>query len=93
MVKKNSYFVNGSRLLVQADKPEDKTEAGIILQKPADPVDGLGRGKIVAVGVDCKDNRFKAGKRIVFAMEGIPVKIDGEDYVIIEQEFALLVFE
>lgn len=90
--KKSKYSINGDRLLVESVKPKTKTDAGIELLGPPEEAE-RDMGKIIAVGVDCRDNRFKAGRDILFANQGFPVKIDGQEFVIIESEFVFVIFE
>lgn len=74
------------RIVVQADKAEDKTEGGIIIpdsakEKPA-------KGKVMAVGKGNPDEPMtvKVGDAILYGKyAGTEISIDGKDYLIMRE--------
>jgi chaperonin GroES len=75
--------VLGERVLVRADKPEEKTEGGIVLQEAAKdkPVSGT----IVLVSKNCS---FKPGQRIYyFSYSGTKMRLKLTDKL---EEFEFL---
>lgn len=71
----------GENILIQPEKPEEKTSAGIYLPETASQ-ERSQIGKVVAVGESDKI-KVKAGQKVVFRRYGgEEVKIDGTEYLI-----------
>lgn len=71
----------GENILIQPEKPEEKTAAGIYLPETASQ-ERSQIGKVVAVGESDKI-KVKAGQKVVFRRYGgEEVKIDGTEYLI-----------
>lgn len=84
--------VMGSRLAVKIIDLEDKTESGIILFRPdaTDPdqaeVIGVGQGTKTKKGTWIPSS-VKLGDRVVVPKgAGIPLKLDGEELVIVKED-------
>lgn len=91
MVKaKTKYAINGARVLIKPSNGDKKTEGGVVL---INDIEGRNRGEVVAVGIDVRDNRYKVGQQVIYAAEGLPVKIDDVEMIIVEQELVFVMFE
>ena len=91
--------VMGSRLAVKLIDLEDKTDSGIILFRPdaTDPdqaeVIGVGQGTKTKKGTWIPSS-VKLGDRVLVPKGvGIPLKLDGEDLVIVTEEEILGIVE
>ncbi|MDC1281817.1 co-chaperone GroES [Methylophilaceae bacterium] len=89
----------GSRLAVKLIDLEDKTDSGIILFRPdaTDPdqaeVIGVGQGTKTKKGTWIPSS-VKLGDRVIVPKGvGIPLKLDGEDLVIVTEEEILGIVE
>ena len=81
----------GDRVLVEPAKPKEKVEGGIII--PDTAKEKPQEGKVIAVGPGKRDESgklipmdVKVGDRILYGKyAGNEVKIDGKEYVIMDQ--------
>lgn len=80
-MKKIAIKPLGENILIQPEKAESKTSAGIYLPETANQ-DRSQLGKVIAVGESDKI-KVKAGQKVVFRRYGgEEVKIDGVEYMI-----------
>jgi len=82
------------KVLVQPQAAEQKTSSGIII--PDSAQEKPQRGKIVAVGNEKKDEKMevKVGDVVLYGRySGTEIKIDNQDYLIMNQTDILLVVE
>lgn len=87
--------VVGSRLAVKLVDQEEKSASGIVLFRPdsTDP----DRGEIIGVGQGTKTKKgtwipslHSVGDHVMFPKgHGIPIKIDGEEMIIIDEDEVL----
>ena len=90
----------GSHVVVEPVVQEEKTASGIFLPDTA-AKEKPQQGKVIAVGTGkYTDNgqliklEVKAGDEVVFAKyRGTPVKIDGKDYLVLEERDILAIIE
>ena len=89
--KKIKFRPTDDRVLVEPSEAEDKTSGGIILpdtakEKPREgKVIGVGPGKILDSGKK-GEMTVKKGDRILFASyAGTEIKVDGEEYIIMDE--------
>ena len=87
------------RVLIKMKESEEKTKSGIILassakEKPqvAEVIE-VGPGKITADGKKEEMYVKKGDKIIISQYAGTEVKYDGEEYLIVKQEYILAVVE
>ncbi len=81
----------GERVLVKMDKVEEKTAGGIYIPQTAQQ-ENTQIAVIEAIGADVKT--VKAGQKILHdKYAGTSVKIDGEDYLILNIKDVLAVIE
>ncbi len=81
----------GERALVKVEEREEKTVSGIVL--PDTARDKPQTARVVAVG-DFEDEGVKEGDLVVFArFAGTEMKLDGEDYLVLDAEALLGVVE
>lgn len=88
----------GDRVLIKRVEAEDKTKSGIILPGQAKEQPQI--AEVIAVGpgtiVDGKEIKMEVsvGDKIIFAKySGTEIKVDGEEYTILEQSKILAVVE
>lgn len=82
----------GDNILVQPEKADKKTSAGIFLPETASE-DKPQEGKVIAVGEN-KDIKVKKNQRVIYRRySGTEIKIEGEDYLIVKNEDVLAVVE
>ena len=90
----------GSHVVVEPVVQEEKTASGIFLPDTA-AKEKPHQGKVIAVGTGkYTDNgqliklEVKAGDEVVLAKySGTPVKIDGKDYLVLEERDILAIIE
>jgi chaperonin GroES len=83
------------RLVVKIRKLDNKTASGLIVVDPDAPKPEL--GDVVAVGPGRKSKKgnlvpvtIKIGETVMFTKgTGIPIKVNGEEYVILKEDEAL----
>ncbi len=81
----------GKRAVIQRVEAEEKTTSGIILTGSAKEKPQYAR--ILAVGVD-EENELKVGDQVIYKQySGTTVKIDGEEFIVIELEDILAIIE
>jgi len=80
-MKKTTLRPLGENVLIQVEKPEQKTEAGIYLPETAKE-ERSQFGKVVAVG-ESEKIKVKAGETVVFRLYG------GEEIVVLEEKYLL----
>ncbi|HHF08703.1 MAG: co-chaperone GroES [Thermotogae bacterium] len=82
----------GSRLLIKPIKEERKTEGGIVL--PDTAKEKPMKAEVIEVGKDVEDLDIKAGDKVIFSKyAGTEIKIDDEDYIVIDQDDILAKIE
>ena len=82
----------GSRLLIKPIKEERKTEGGIVL--PDTAKEKPMKAEVIEVGKDVEDLDIKAGDKVLFSKyAGTEIKIDDEDYIVIDQDDILAKIE
>lgn len=82
------------RILVKNDKAETKTASGLIIPEAAQ--EKTQTASVVEVGPGTKDNAItvKIGDRIMYdKYAGTPVKIDGEDHLILKINDVIAIIE
>jgi len=73
----------GERLLIKPIKEEKKTEGGIVL--PDTAKEKPQKAEVVAIGDKVEDLDVQVGDKVIFAKyAGTEIKIDDEDYIIID---------
>lgn len=89
----------GDRLLVQRLEAEEKTKGGIVIpdtakEKPKEgKVVSIGRGRITDEGKTIPLN-VKEGDKILFtSYAGTDIKIEGEEYLILQENDVLGIIE
>ncbi|MDY2614731.1 MAG: co-chaperone GroES [Lachnospiraceae bacterium] len=88
----------GNRVILQQQEAEEKTQSGIILpdsakEKPQDAV-------VIAVGPGkgndekCSGMQVKEGDKVIYSQyAGTEVKIDDEEYIIVDQSDIMAIVE
>ncbi len=80
------------RVLVKTDKLEAKTAGGIIIPDTAQ--EKTQTAVVVAVGDDKEKIKVAAGQRVLFEKyAGTPVKVDGEDHLVLKAQDIIAVME
>lgn len=82
------------KVLVKPEAAEQKTSSGIII--PDSAQEKPQRGKVVAIGKPKKDEEMevKVGDMVLYGRyAGTEIKIDNEDYLIMNQSDILLIIE
>lgn len=82
----------GSRLLIKPIKEEKKTEGGIVIPETAKekPM----KAEVLGVGKEVEDLDVKPKDKVIFSKyAGTELKIDEEDYIIIDQDDVLAKLE
>lgn len=85
----------GDRVIVQALPKEETTKAGIILPDSVSKEKRM-EGKLVAIGSGEKISKFglSTGQKVVFSeYGGSEIKIDGQEYKILNHDDLLAVVE
>ncbi|MCD6104021.1 MAG: co-chaperone GroES [Thermotogaceae bacterium] len=73
----------GERLLIKPIKEEKRTEGGIVL--PDSAKEKPMKAEVIAVGEKVEDVDVKSGDKVIFSKyAGTEIKIDDEDYIIID---------
>lgn len=71
------------RVLVKTEKTESKTALGIIIPETAQEKTQI--ATVIAVGDDKEKIKVKDGDRVMYdKYAGTPIKIDGEDHLILK---------
>ncbi|MBM7559956.1 co-chaperone GroES [Marinitoga litoralis] len=82
----------GNRLLIKPVIEEKKTEGGIVL--PDTAKEKPMRAEVVAVGNIDSDVELNIGDHVIFAKySGTEIKIDDEDYILIDVDDILAKYE
>jgi len=79
-------------IVVKPDPVEakDVTEGGLHLPDEAQPVTLRRTGEVVVVGPEAKEERAKAGERVLFsAYAGTSILVDGEEFLLMNDEDVL----
>ncbi|MCK5763005.1 MAG: co-chaperone GroES [Clostridiales bacterium] len=80
----------GKRVVIKTVEVEEKTKSGIVLPGHAKEKPQI--ATVLAVASD--DMEVKVGDRVVFSkFAGTEIKLDGEEYTIIEEESLLAVIK
>ena len=81
----------GERVFIKPIKEEKKSEGGLVL--PDTAKDKPQRAKVIAVG-DSDEIKVKVGDTVIFAKyAGTELKLDEEDYIIVDNGDLLAVVE
>lgn len=81
----------GKRAVIKRMEAEEKTQSGIIL--PGTAKEKPQYAEILAVGTN-EDSELKAGDKVIYKQyAGTTVKIDGEEYIVIDLDDILAVIE
>ncbi|MBO8160816.1 MAG: co-chaperone GroES [Thermosipho sp. (in: Bacteria)] len=74
----------GSRLLIKPIKEEKRTEGGIVL--PDTAKEKPMKAEVIAIGnIEDTDFEIRVGDRVIFSKySGTEIKIEDEDYIIID---------
>lgn len=82
----------GSRLLIKPVVEEKKTEGGIVL--PDTAKEKPMKAKVIEVGSEVEDIAVAAGDVVLYSKyAGTEIKIDEEDYIVIDQDDILAKIE
>lgn len=83
----------GENVLIQPEKNEKKTATGIYLPESANE-ERKQQGKVMAVGAS-KDMTVKRGQRVIFKRYGSSedIRVDGDDYILVNYKDVLAVIE
>jgi chaperonin GroES len=84
----------GDRVLIKPIKEEEKTEGGIVL--PDSAKEKPMKAEVIAVGEgeDVKDLDLKPGDKVIYSKySGTEVKMDDEEYIIIDADDILAKIE
>ncbi|MBR3180777.1 co-chaperone GroES [Candidatus Saccharibacteria bacterium] len=74
------------RIVAKVEKPAEKTSSGLLL--PSDSKEKPAFAIVESVGAEVKE--IKKGDRIIYKeYSTTPVKIDGEEYLIVEEKDVL----
>ncbi len=81
----------GTRVLIQPlDENTTRTSAGIYIPETAKEKPQT--GKVVAIGDEEEDIKVKVGQKVLFPKyTGTEIKLDGEDYLIMESDDILAI--
>ncbi|WP_255478209.1 co-chaperone GroES [Rhizosphaericola mali] len=82
------------RVVIQPEKAEDKTAAGIII--PDTAKEKPQKGKVIASGPGKKDdpNTVKPGDRVLYGKyAGTELQFEGEDYLIMRESDILAIID
>lgn len=80
-MKKTTLLPLGENILIQPEKPEQKTKAGIYLPETADQ-ERSQLGKVIAIGESDKI-KIKAGQKVIFRQYGgETIKVEGQEFLI-----------
>ncbi|AEH40937.1 chaperone GroES [Treponema paraluiscuniculi Cuniculi A] len=80
------------RVLVKTDKSETRTASGIIIPDTAQ--EKMQSGTVIAVGSDSEKIKVSVGQRVMHdKYAGNPVKIDGEEHLLLKGTDILAVIE
>lgn len=78
-------------VIIKQDSAEEITESGIIIPKEGQGKKNTATVHRVAKKVDGYKPLFKEGNKIVYDnSRGIPIKLDGEDYLVIQERDVFL---
>ncbi|OQY09993.1 MAG: co-chaperone GroES [Marinitoga sp. 4572_148] len=82
----------GNRLLIKPVIEEKKTEGGIVL--PDTAKEKPMRAEVVAIGTIDDDVEINVGDHVIFAKySGTEIKVDDEDYILIDVDDILAKYE
>ena len=80
-MKKTTLLPLGENILIQPEKPEQKTKAGIYLPETADQ-ERSQLGTVIAVGESDKI-KVKTGQKVIFRQYGgETIKVEGQEFLI-----------
>ena len=81
----------GKRVLARKENPETKTASGIILPEAAQEKTQI--ASVVAIGPD-KEIMVKPGDKIMYEKySGTSIKIDGDEYLVLQNENIIAIVE
>ncbi len=82
----------GERLLIKPIKEEEKTEGGIVL--PDSAKEKPMKAEVIEVGEKVEDLDLQPGDKVIYSKySGTEIKIDDEEYIIIDAEDILAKIE
>lgn len=91
-MKKPNVKPLGENVLIQPEKPEKKTAAGIVLPESAS-AERPQQGAVIAIG-ESEKIQVKAGQSVIYTRYGgTEIKIEGTDYLIVSNKDILAVIE
>ena len=80
------------RVLVKSEKTESKTASGIIIPDTAQEKTQI--AEVVAIGDDSEKIKVSVGQRVMYdKYSGTPIKIDGEDHLILKADDIIAIIE
>lgn len=92
MTKASSVRPLGKNVLVKPEKADKKTETGIYLPESANE-EKPQQGKVIAIG-ESEKITVKKGQKVIFKRySGTDLKIEGEEYLIVQIEDIIAVVE
>jgi len=81
----------GKKVLIRPEEAKKQSEGGIYLPQSASAESMPSRGTVVKVGIDY-GTQTPMGKKVVFeAYAGIPIQLDGQNYIIVDREDLLII--
>ncbi len=81
-----------NQILIQPEKPEQKTSTGIVLPENAS-ADRPQQGMVMAIGTSEKIS-VKVGQKVIYTRYGgTEIKHDGQDYLLVANKDVLAVIE
>lgn len=90
-MKKVTIQPLGKNVLIEPQKPEKKTDTGILLPETSE--DRPQQGKVLAIG-DSDKITVKAGQTVIYARYGgTEIKVAGEEYLLVKVEDILAIVE
>ena len=91
-MKKEMVMPLGKNVLIQPEKADKKTDSGIYIPESASE-EKPQQGRVMEIG-DSKEIKVKKNQKVIYKRySGSEIKIDGEDYLIVENEDILAVIK
>jgi chaperonin GroES len=82
----------GDRLLIKVIKEEVKTSGGIVLPDSAKEKPQM--AEVIEVSGDIEDKKIKKGDKVIYSKyAGTEIKLDGEEYILINLDDVLAIVE
>lgn len=84
----------GARVVIKQVEPEKKTQSGIILAGAAEEKPQYAEVVAVGPGTEEEKMQIKEGEKVIYSQyAGTPVKLNGVEYIIVNQRDILAVIE